>query len=290
MRSRIWTPPEKQIWTPEDPEVGAVPCVPWSPERMQCNTRGLALGLGLGLVFGGQTVNPLTIYGPSAVELWLRADLGITLNGGNVSAWADQSGSADNGGAGSHHAVQGTAGNQPLYVASDATFAGQACISFNKARPDVLASAVWTTAPTVVGTFFIVCNSDGAAATEVFCSFAEAGTGELYQNAAADVQYFQGSTLLFVGETTVAVPSVLGVDRNGAATNCYQNAITALNTGAAGSGALTKIIVAANTSAGAGPLGGKIAEIISINRIATLAERTATMRYLGARYNIAIAA
>jgi len=43
--------------------------------------------------------------------LWLRADLGITLNGGNVSAWADQSGNGN-------HATQGTAANQPLYVSS----------------------------------------------------------------------------------------------------------------------------------------------------------------------------
>jgi hypothetical protein len=48
---------------------------------------------------------------PAGSALWLRADLGITLNVGNVSAWADQSGNGLD-------VSQGTAANQPLYVAS----------------------------------------------------------------------------------------------------------------------------------------------------------------------------
>lgn len=43
--------------------------------------------------------------------LWLRSDLGITLNGSDVSAWADQSGSGNN-------VSQGTASRQPAYNAS----------------------------------------------------------------------------------------------------------------------------------------------------------------------------
>lgn len=45
-----------------------------------------------------------------APVLWLRADKGITLNGGNVSAWADQSGNGNN--------FTGTSGHQPAYNAS----------------------------------------------------------------------------------------------------------------------------------------------------------------------------
>lgn len=44
----------------------------------------------------------------ASLALWLRSDLGITLNGGNVSAWADQSSNA-------RHFTQGTAGAQPTY-------------------------------------------------------------------------------------------------------------------------------------------------------------------------------
>lgn len=61
----------------------------------------------------GHAVNswsPLSI----APALWLRADMGVTLNAGNVAAWADQSGNG-------RHFVQATAGEQPLYSASGGT-------------------------------------------------------------------------------------------------------------------------------------------------------------------------
>src|SRR5262245_16371433 len=47
----------------------------------------------------------------SGLKLWLRADMGITLNSGNVSAWADQSGSVQD-------FVQGTANKQPAWSAT----------------------------------------------------------------------------------------------------------------------------------------------------------------------------
>lgn len=42
---------------------------------------------------------------------WFRADIGVTLNGSNVSGWADQSGNA-------RHASQAAGASQPLFVAS----------------------------------------------------------------------------------------------------------------------------------------------------------------------------
>jgi Concanavalin A-like lectin/glucanases superfamily len=47
----------------------------------------------------------------SGLRLWLRSDMGITLNGSTVSAWDDQSGNGNN-------ATQGTAANQPTYQAT----------------------------------------------------------------------------------------------------------------------------------------------------------------------------
>lgn len=59
---------------------------------------------------GASAITPATILG-SALLAWFRADLGITLNGSNVSAWADQSGNG-------HHLIQNTATNQPAFEAA----------------------------------------------------------------------------------------------------------------------------------------------------------------------------
>ena len=57
------------------------------------------------------TGSPDTI---DSVATWHRADLGVTLNGSNVSAWADQIGSANG--------IQASASLQPAYNTSDTSF------------------------------------------------------------------------------------------------------------------------------------------------------------------------
>lgn len=68
-------------------------------------------------------LDPLIIFGAD-LELWLRSDLGITLNGTDVSAWADQSGKG-------HDFSQGTALRQPVFNAVDANWAGKPSLGFD---------------------------------------------------------------------------------------------------------------------------------------------------------------
>lgn len=77
---------------------------------------------------GGHAVedDPSKIFG-SGLKLWLRSDLGVTLVGSKVSAWADQSGNAN-------HATQGTDAKRPTYTTGSATFRGYPRIDFGGAQ------------------------------------------------------------------------------------------------------------------------------------------------------------
>jgi len=66
------------------------------------------------MIYPGVGVSPciqsgeFSMLGVADLKLWLRSDLGITLNGADVSAWADQTANANN-------ALQATAGLQMAY-------------------------------------------------------------------------------------------------------------------------------------------------------------------------------
>lgn len=95
----------------------------------------MRVGIGIGIPRfygarrGGASFTPTSLSG---CVLWLRADLGVTLNGSTVSAWADQSGSGN-------HVSQGTAANQPTFTANDAACGNKATVAFDGTN-DVLTS------------------------------------------------------------------------------------------------------------------------------------------------------
>jgi hypothetical protein len=84
---------------------------------------------------GAATFTPVALSG---CVLWLRSDLGITLNGADVSAWADQSGTAVS-------LAQATASKQPLYNATDADFGGAPSVAFTSADSHTLESSATIT-------------------------------------------------------------------------------------------------------------------------------------------------
>jgi hypothetical protein len=55
----------------------------------------MRIGIGVGVEYTklGETFNPASI---SDLKVWLKGDSGITLVGGEVDVWADQSGNGNN--------------------------------------------------------------------------------------------------------------------------------------------------------------------------------------------------
>lgn len=71
------------------------------------------------------------------LALWLRGDMGITLNGTQVSAWADQSGNG-------RHFAQASGSLQPTFVSSESDFpTPQAAVKFDQSQDRLDASAKW---------------------------------------------------------------------------------------------------------------------------------------------------
>lgn len=89
-----------------------------------------------------------SVFTPMALSptLWLRADMGITLNGAVVAAWADQSGNA-------RDYVQANPALQPNFVASDSDLNSQSAVRFN-----VVSSFLRCTAAMPLGWVAIVCT------------------------------------------------------------------------------------------------------------------------------------
>lgn len=234
------------------------------------------IGLGIGIGFGGSRA-PFSPVDVADLSAWYRGDLGITLVSGDVSVWADQSGTGDP----NKDLQQVTAGNRPVYNTVDAGYNGKPTLGLATAR--CMISGFW--APGVVGTVFAVGEFLNAG-TEGLWVFGT--SGQLYLNAANDLRYFQGSDLIVTGEATLSAKHIYVVDRNGASSAVYQDGITALTTGAAGSGVPADLRIGAFNGTGTLPANGKIAEWISYTRILTTLERTQIMNYLGTRYGVTV--
>lgn len=118
----------------------------------------------------------------TGLELWLRADMGITLNGSDVSYWADQSGNGAD-------AAQATAADQPEYVDDGSGEGGHPYVSFDAGNTESmtgsLASSITSTDYTLIAvldqaaTAIGVVLSTEAAKASVPGHVARSGMGDL---------------------------------------------------------------------------------------------------------------
>lgn len=238
---------------------------------------------------GGSAINPGTV---ANLNLWLDASVGITLNGADVSAWADQSGSGNN-------ATQGVAANQPAFSATGLN--GNPTIEFDGVDEFLqcngpVASFVGEDLPY---TFFVVQNAGPSITNGAWLNF---GT-TVANSSLNDYRFVTQSTprilhqiadgvgvANIVANENVSANQIYVILNSGTSGSIYrQNTLlsgpTAMNRGA---------ITPTNGWIGAikpGVVGqvywtGKISEIILYTRALSQSEREGIVAYLKGKYGL----
>jgi hypothetical protein len=131
----------------------------------------------------------------SGLSVWLRADMGVLTNAtGNVTNWQDQA-----TGDGSQNATQGTATNQPLFVASASGLNNQPVVRFDGVKDStgdrLLLGNLSNKFTTGEATLFVVYTGDSSLGVN-YSVYSSAGLGGTYWNE-GKVGPFYGTTGAF---------------------------------------------------------------------------------------------
>ena len=228
---------------------------------------------------GARAFTPASLPG---LILWLRADLGITLAGAKVSAWADQSGNGAD-------FAQGVDAFRPTYVASNTSMGNKPSMTFTSgtlglSRTDFALGLGAVT----MGVFYR--RSALTTAARVFGPASAAGGNfNLVTNGVTGFDVTQtdgGSNIVRVSPDAVSTnySRIAAVNAASAATVdpvVYTN-------GVAGGSALLSTAVNGSIGAGLWYTGyvfeGDVTEVFAYNRILTAAEAAQLAAYQIARY------
>lgn len=206
---------------------------------------------------------------PGTPLLWLRADLGITLNVGNVSAWADQSGNGLD-------VSQGTAASQPLYVASWKN--GKPAITFDGVDDILRRATAFFTAGQALTIFVVGQSPVDPDAVDIGSNMRAWFAIQSVAGADANFITRYNGVSRFAAWTGAAGPTISGnfgigtnpaylcwsTDGSGGAANMTFRANGVAKTTSAGLGDTTNTSLTINIGGGAGSgfLAGTIAEVI----------------------------
>jgi len=210
----------------------------------------------------------------SNLAVWLRADKGVTFDGGGrVSQWDFENGTFR----GVSNVSQGTAANQPLLIVADSNYNNQSVIDFD--GNDHLDSGVFSSVITQPNTMFVVGNFGGAG-NEAFLDAVAAGNREV-------VFQTGGATTLFAGASLSGSASDTSVHIYESTFNGVSSEIiidgSSDATGDSGAEGLASLRIGANITPGFF-LTGKEAEIIIYNANVSSSDRVKIRNYLKTRY------
>lgn len=224
--------------------------------------------------------------GLPALGLWLDSELGITLNGATVSAWADQSGNGFNG-------TQGVAVDQPTYQAAGIN-----------GLPSLAMTASTSALNFVHGNTIV----SGTAAERylVFQGNADGGTSAIYvdngnwgaSGNVTNIPFSDGNIYDNFARTTrpsfarggnYALPHIYSSESSGTGgTGLWQARLDGAIIAASVSNTNTFGVNAANASIQASSTGYLLSSVIIVNTTLTTPQRNSLLSYLGARYAIPV--
>jgi hypothetical protein len=208
----------------------------------------------------GDTPAPARVAG---LKLWVKADAGVVVSGGLVSAWADQSGAGN-------HLVQATPSNQPLFVEGAAN--GRPVVRFD-GQGDVLSFAARLTA---IRTVFWVVRADPASTTNYRFLLGDASAYDFCSGSTSAIWHSTStSASIRTGETRLN-----GTLVNGTTTNrpTSMAAISVITTATVTADAFSR-----DRSYGRS-WWGDLAELIIYDRPLSDSERQAVEGYLAEKY------
>lgn len=211
-------------------------------------------------------------------------DVGITPNGPNVAAWADQSGTGD----ANKNLLQGTPGDQPGYNATDADFNGHGSITFGIGGTP-LATGVFGSPIPNPATWYIVGRYGATTNYQKIISGLSSGNRQDFDITTADkLNVFSGASVTATATTGYRGNLFVASPIFGAVAGVYSNS-TGTNLLSGNCGALTENgFYLGSFNDKSSPFNGKIAFIAVYAGAHTASQRFKIMRYLSSKYGIAV--
>jgi hypothetical protein len=220
--------------------------------------------------------NPRKISG---LNMWLRADKGIILNGSNVSQWQDQSGS-------SNHVTQSNASNQPGFFEN--VLNGRPIVKFTAPNHFMSITAPLTGSTQSIFAVFRNFSSSPVVSSMILCTTAINGDRYFGVNVQVD-----GTCFAHFDPSVVTSPAtagtkynVLSAIQNGANARAYIN-------GLGGTASSSFSISDTRTLDSLGQyttpglrINGELAEIVYYNVVLSETDRQSVENYLNLKYRI----
>lgn len=248
----------------------------------------IGVGLGIGITKTGREWSPRAIG--NSLQLWVRADLGVTVLSGRVTSWADQSGKNRSFG-------QGTFSRQPVV---SPTYCGSKPAIFFDGTTRIVNSNWSLNTLSGSADVFIV------AKIEVDPSSTLSGNGGCWQIASPEgdedrLPYINGQTRCGMFSLTNRTVGTFGANYYTQAriVSVYSTTtdwrfgidgvekfLSATNTFYSGAGGLTSTSLGGDAERADARMNGGIAEVIIASPAMTSNQRASTLKYLQSRYSI----